>query len=114
MVACSDNSLSLDMLDLVKLTMGIARVEERLQMVMMGFGSSAVIGGDAKARAKGNNPSLLSQAQLPNHMSWIVTMWHFGIDSLNGYSGEMFGIPWSEGCSYSVLIQEYKKTKKLK
>ena len=101
---------------LVKLTSGLARVEERLQMVMMGLGGSAVSGddGDAKAMAKGNNPSLLSQAQVPNHMSWTVTMWHFGMDSLTGYSREMFEIPWNEGLQlFRMYSKQYKKTKKL-
>ena len=30
-------------------------------------------------------------------MSWTVTMWHFGRDSLTEYSGERFHITWEEG-----------------
>jgi hypothetical protein len=29
---------------------------------------------------------------IPNYRKWIITMWHFGRDSLTEYSGEKFTI----------------------
>ena len=57
MIACSDTPIPIDMLGLAKLTSGLTRVEERLQLVIMGFGGSAVSGnsGDTKANTKNNN-----------------------------------------------------------
>ena len=34
--------------------------------------------------------SLKLNSQIPNQMSWIVKMWHFGQDALTTYSGEKF------------------------
>jgi hypothetical protein len=113
MIACSDNPIPIDFMGLVKLTSGLSRAEERLQMVMC-FGSSAISGGDAKASTK-SNLLLLSKAQIPNPMSWMVTMWHFGRDSLNGYSGEMFEIPWNEELQlFRIHSKQYKKNKKIR
>ena len=42
-------------------------------------------------------------------------MWHFGRDSLNGYSGEMFEIPWNEGLQlFRIYSKQYKKNKKIR
>ncbi len=82
----------------------------------MGYGESATSGDgrDVKTCTKNNNPSLLSKAQIPKHMFWIVTMWHFGRDSLNGHSGEIFEIPWNEVCSlFRIYSKQYKKNKKI-
>ena len=46
-------------------------------------------------------------------MLWTVTMWHFGQDSLIGYSGEKFEIQWKDGLQlfhiYSKQISSIKK-----
>ncbi len=51
-------------------------------------------------------------------MLWIVTMWHFGQDSLTGYSSEKFEIQWKDGLQlfrrYSKQIPSNKKTSKKK
>jgi hypothetical protein len=48
-------------------------------------------------------------------MTWIVTMWHFGQDSLTGYSGEMFEIPWKEGLQlFRIYSKEMPKKKTMK
>ena len=100
MVACSDNSIPLDIFGLAKLTSGLTRVEERLQRLMIDAYSSKV---------PSNN-----SANIPNHMSWIVTMWHFGRDSLTGYNGEMFEIPWKEGLELFRIYSKKSKDRKSK
>lgn len=40
-------------------------------------------------------------------MSWTVKMWHFGKDSLTGYSGEKFEIKWDD--SLNVFHHIYSK-----
>ena len=47
-------------------------------------------------------------------MSWIVTMWHFGQDSLTGYSGEKFEIPWKDGLKVISHIFKRYMNKKVK
>jgi hypothetical protein len=39
----------------------------------------------------------LQQIHIPNHNYSIVTMWHFGTDSLNEYAGEKFEMKWEDG-----------------
>jgi hypothetical protein len=119
MVACSGNPIPLDFFGLVKLTAGLARVEERLQMVMGRIGPISDGDGSRAAKSHTNcslkrNPSLVSKFQIPNHMSWIVTMWHFGTDSLNGYSGDMFEIPWNEGLELLRIYSKQYENKKVK
>lgn len=33
---------------------------------------------------------------MPNHISWIVKMWHFGQDALTSYSDEKFDMSWED------------------
>lgn len=48
-------------------------------------------------------------------MSWTVTMWHFGRDSLTEYSGERFHITWEEGLKvFRIYSKGFKNKKKMK
>jgi hypothetical protein len=44
---------------------------------------------------------------IPNHMDWIVTMWHFGADALADYSGKQNHRRW--GIAEAILITIYTK-----
>ncbi len=103
MLACSDNPIPIDIMGLAKLTSGLTRVEERLQRVMIDVYSS---------KSTSNNSAHIHN--IPNHMSWIVTMWHFGRDSLTGYTGEMFEIPWKEGLELFRMYSKKSKDRKPK
>lgn len=46
-------------------------------------------------------------ANIPNHMDWIVTMWHFGADASVEYKGEMFHASWKVG--ENAIIALYSK-----
>lgn len=48
-----------------------------------------------------------SKVDVPNHMSWIVTRWDFGIDGLITYTGPQFFFSW--GSSQIGLIGIYIK-----
>ena len=37
-------------------------------------------------------PPSLSLSSIPDHESWIVTMWHFGYDSSNEYTNDDFEV----------------------
>lgn len=47
---------------------------------------------------------VLLTSPIPDHNSWIVTMWHFGEDSLREYAGEKFEITWEDGESALMRI----------
>jgi hypothetical protein len=67
-VSCSMKPVVVDHEGLIRLSNILTSVEERL---------SALVTGCAHT-----NPHL-REIRIPNHNSWIVTMWHFGTDSLS-------------------------------
>jgi hypothetical protein len=80
-VACSLNPVAIDIKGLVHLSNALTRLEERLLRYV--------------ERAP---PSLsLSSLPIPDHDSWIVTMWHFGSDSPSEYTGDEFEIGSEDG-----------------
>jgi hypothetical protein len=44
---------------------------------------------------------------VPDHMGWIATMWHFGVDGVTEYTGEKFSCTWEVG--QNALIRAYTK-----
>jgi hypothetical protein len=107
-IACSENQISIDLLGLAKLTSSLTRLEERLQRVVDEY---------LKLNLRSNvaSSSLAVTGPIPNHMSWIVTMWHFGRDSLVTYRGEMFEITWKDalGVFNRIYSKEFKNKKKV-
>jgi len=100
-VACTLNPIPIDMFGLVKLSSSLARVEDRLQLLVNEYDTASVQNGRQQYL------SLKLNSKVPNHMSWIVKMWHFGKDSLIGYSGEKFEMKWED--SMNVLHHIYSK-----
>ncbi len=45
--------------------------------------------------------------EIPHHLEWTVTMWHFGVDSSIEYKGEMFHASWE--VAQNALIAVYSK-----
>ena len=50
--------------------------------------------------------ALSSLSSIPDHDSWIVTMWHFGSDSLDEYTDKEFEVAWEDG--QNALLRIYK------
>src|SRR6476646_8431733 len=69
-VACSLIPVAADLKGLVRLSNALTRVEERL------------------LRYIECAPPSQSLSPIPDDESWIVTMWHFGHDSPNEYTGD--------------------------
>ena len=51
---------------------------------------------------------------IPDYVGWIVTMWHFGADSLVEYSGEKYHRRWeiAEKILLTIYTKEWKDGKK--
>lgn len=79
----------MDLKGLVRLSNVLTRVEERL------------------LRYIECAPLSLSSSPIPDHESWIATMWHFGSDSVNEYTGEKFEVAWEDG--QNALFRMYTK-----
>jgi len=80
-VACTVNPLPIHMFGLVKLSNSLAMVKDKLQILVNEYNTSSVQSG------KQQYLSLKLNSRIPNIMSWIVKMWHFGQDALTSYSG---------------------------
>jgi hypothetical protein len=50
---------------------------------------------------------------IPDHMSWIVTMWHFGADTTTTYTRKKFYASWEEAqhALITVYIKDWKDGK---
>jgi hypothetical protein len=107
-VACSENQILLDLLGLARLNSSLTRIEERLQRVIDEY---------LKLNLRSNiaSSSLEAKCPIPDHMSWTVTMWHFGRDSLIAYRGEMFEITWRDalGVFNRIYSKEFRNKKKV-
>jgi hypothetical protein len=89
MVACSQTPVAADLKGLVRLSNALTRVEERLLQYIECA------------------PPSLSLSSIPDHDSWIVTMWHFGYDSPSEYTGDEFEVAWEYG--ENELMRIYTK-----
>ena len=94
-VACSIRPVVVDHEGLIRLSNLLTSVEERLLASVTGCAHTI---------------SQLPQIHIPNHSSWIVTMWHFGTDSLSEYAGERFEMTWEDG--EHALLRIYSKDMK--
>jgi hypothetical protein len=92
-VACSNAPIVTDTAGIIRLSNALTRVEERLSRIVDECGKS-VAGG-------------YESLPIPEHSTWIVTMWHFGHDGSNEYTGEKFCSTWRDG--QNALIRNYTK-----
>jgi hypothetical protein len=92
-VGCTNSPVAIDVAGIIRLTNALAIVSERL---------SALVSQD---RSNSSNIS-----KIPDHMEWIVIMWHFGADASVEYTGERFSATW--GVAQDAIIRVYSKTMK--
>jgi hypothetical protein len=92
-VACSNEPIITDTAGIIRLSNALIRVEERLSRLVDECGK-CVTGG-------------YESIPIPEHDKWIVTMWHFGQDGSNEYTGQKFCSTWRDG--ESALIRNYSK-----
>jgi hypothetical protein len=97
-VACSCQPVVIDISGIIRLSNALTRVEERLSKVL----SDCLSGTD-------NHQQVVI---IPTHNTWIVTLWHFGTDSLVRYAGEKFEVTWE--VAQNVLVRVYTKDLKEK
>src|SRR6478736_1523917 len=95
-VGCSSNPVAADIKGLVRLSNVLTRVEERLLRYIECAPPSVSL-----------LSSSVASSPIPDHDSWIVTMWHFGSDSPSGYTGEKFEVSWEDG--QNALFRIYTK-----
>ena len=87
--------VAVDFNGLIRLSNALTSVEERLSNLIKESSRSSTAGKQDDGRL------------VPDHMGWIVTMWHFGVDGLTEYAGEKFSCTWEVG--QNALIRAYTK-----
>ena len=84
-------------------------MEGRLQRVVDNYTKSNLESGNKQFL------SLIQNSMLPNHMTWIVTMWHFGQDSFTEYTEERFEILWGDRLKlFRIYSKDYRNKKKMR
>lgn len=83
-IGCSFKPIALDVPDLLQLIEALARAEMHLTNEI-----NKLIAHDLNA----------ARVSVPRFTTWIVKMWHFGIDSLDEYDKEEFHVTFEEGVS---------------
>jgi hypothetical protein len=94
-VGGSDYPIAVDFNGIIRFSNALTSIEERLSNLIRDVGSMAT--------GKQDDTHLL----VPDHMGWIVTMWHFGVDGLTEFTGERFECMWEVG--QNALIRAYTK-----
>src|SRR5438128_5064123 len=93
-IGCSYAPIIVDEYGVIRLSEALATIEEELSVLI------------ERCHDDGSG-SCNSDIDIPNHMSWIVTRWDFGVDGLITYTGKHFFFSW--GSSQSVLVVFYIK-----
>jgi len=94
-VGCSYAPIALDINGVIRLSNTLTRVEERLSRLVIDCSSKVISGNEYES------------STIPEHKDWKVTMWHFGADASEEYTGEKFSATW--GVGENALIRAYSK-----
>src|SRR5918994_855519 len=99
-VACSFAPVATDTNGLIRLSNALTRVEERTSRIVDECGNML--------------PGGYESIPIPDHNTWTVTLWHFGIDTPNykEFATDNYCVTWQQG--QNVLGRIYNKKKKVK
>jgi hypothetical protein len=92
-IGCSYSPVATDVNGTIRLSKALSTVQERLSNIL------------SLNISRGPNHGTIPV--IPDHMTWIVTMWHFGVDALKTYTGEKFYVSWE--VAQHALITAYSK-----
>lgn len=101
-INCSYHPFPLNISGIIDLSNVLTRIEERISK-MIHDSLNEIIFSNVMER-----PEII----IPSYKDWIVTMWHFGADSLVEFSGEKFSMKWK--IAEKIMIQAYSKVFKNK
>ena len=84
-VTCSSRPIVIDANDIIPLFEALTRTETHLSNTI--------------ASNCGSNDKYPSTVIIPCYRKWIVKMWHFGVDSIDEYTGKEFHVTFEDGIS---------------
>jgi len=93
-IGCSYCPVAVDVSGVIRLSNALCTVQERLSNIISSCGSGSAAG-------------VSTICVVPDHMSWTVTLWHFGMDALCTYAGDKFYVSWE--IAQHVLVTVYSK-----
>jgi hypothetical protein len=96
-IGCSYCPVAVDISGVIRLSNALTLMHDRLQRLV---NDKKDCGADCN-----DNPSPV--IIIPNHMTWTVTMWHFGADSSVLYKGKSFHASWK--VAENALIAFYSE-----
>ncbi len=102
-VSCSYAPIAVDCGGIIHLSNALTRVEERLSRLIESCNDTVT----RDSNISGNSSRM---HLIPEHKDWLVTMWHFGVDSITEYTGDKFSATWEVG--QNALIRAYSKDMK--
>jgi hypothetical protein len=91
-IACSFAPIATNTDGIIRLSNALTRLEERTSRILDECGNML----------QGGYESI----PIPDHGKWIITLWHFGADSLN-YKEDNYCVSWQQG--QKVLCRTYNK-----
>jgi len=91
-ISCSFRPIAIDVKDLFQLVEVLTRIEIYF----------------ANTMEKSRHNSVVGAGHLPRYRSWTTKMWHFGVDTIDEYTGKEFEVTFEEGMSdlYRFLLNE--------
>lgn len=96
-ISCSFRPIAIDVPDILPLCEALTRTELHLTSMVENYSK--------------NNGLDSMTATIPRYTKWIVKMWHFGVDTINEYSGNEFEVTFGDGISdlYRLYTKHMKK-----
>ena len=83
-IGCAYCPVAVDEAGVIRLSNALTLIHDRLERLV----------NDAKDSNVNCNDNCGPLIIIPNHMTWTVTMWHFGADSSISYKGKSFHVSW--------------------
>lgn len=87
-IGCSYSPIVVDITGLIRLSNVLTLIEYRLQRMIKDCDANSIL-------------------VIPDHMTWTVTMWHFGADASILYKGDSFHVSWK--VAENALLALYSK-----
>lgn len=98
-ISCSFRPIAVDIPDILPLCEALTRTEIDLASIVENY-----------SKNNGSHPIVT----IPRYTKWIVTMWHFGVDTAGEYTGKEFEVTFGEGISdlYRIYTKRMKDGRK--
>jgi hypothetical protein len=111
-VACSLRPIPINFDGISEFTEILTRTEERISNLIKNIQEKDYYDDNKDNHSLHSENTITSTASaatisIPHYNTWIVTMWHFGADSMLQCTGEKFSITFKDG--RNVLLRVYTK-----